>query len=351
MAIDLFSTRTMLPMLDESKPAHSFLKNRYFADERRFETEKVDIDIYIGKRRVAPFVHPKIGGKTVERDGYRTDSFEPPEVSPDMVTTADKMLKRSPGETIYGAGSPQERAAQQVGRDLAELDDMITRREEVMSSEALFQGQVTVKGDGYDEVLRYWPSTPSEQPYLDLGAGNYWNEAGSDPQLNFRNAKRDCVQKSGVQARDALMGTSALDSFLSNTTLKGNLDNRRIDTGEIDPQMLPDGVTYWGYDKTSGLDIWTYEEWYIDPETGLELPMVPEKKVLIGSPNARTTMMYGCVTLMKGDDNNPEFYALPRVPDSWTQRKNPAGRIVQLKSKPLPVVHQIYGFKVLEVLA
>lgn len=346
MAIDLFDTRTMLPMLDESKPAHSFLKNRYFSDERRFETKKVDIDIYVGKRRLAPFVHPKIGGKTVERDGYRTDSFEPPEVAPDMVTTAEDMLKRAAGETIYGAGSPDERAAAQIGRDLAELDDMITRREEAMASEALFQGQVTVKGEGYDEVVTYWPASAGDKPYLDLGAGSYWNESGGDPQQNFRDSTRRIIQKSGVNAVDALMGTDALDAFLSNSTLKANLDNRRIDTGAIDPQMLPNGVKYWGYDKTSGLDIWTYEEWYVDPETGLELPMVPEKSVLVGSPNVRTTMAYGCVV-----DVDKGSFALPRVPVSWTQRKNPAGRIVQLKGKPLPIVHQIYGFEVLEVLA
>lgn len=346
MAIDLFDTRTMLPMLSEEKSANSFLKNRFFSDERRFETKKVDIDIYVGKRRIAPFVHPKIGGKTVERDGYRTDSFEPPEVSPDMVTTAEDMLKRAPGETIYGAGSPDERAAAQIGRDLAELDDMITRREEAMCSEALFQGQVTVKGEGYDSVIAYWPTNPAEQPYLALGAGDRWNESTSDIQKNLRDAELEILQKSGVQAQDVILGRDALDAFLNNATLAKNLDNRRIDTGQIDPQRLENGVRYWGYLKDSGLDIWSYDDWYIDPETGLEVPMVPTKSALIGSPRARTTMAYGCVV-----DVEKGSFALPRVPVSWTQRKNPAGRIVQLKGKPLPIVHQIHGFKVLEVLA
>lgn len=345
MAIDMFDTRTMIPMLSEMKPAQSFLLDRYFSDTREFDTKKVDIDVYVGKRRVAPFVHPKIGGKTVERSGYRTDTFEPPEVSPDMVTTAEDILKRSAGETIYNAKSPDERAAEQLGRDLAELDDMITRREEAMAAEALFKGQVTVKGDGYDEVIKFWQGD-STDPYVALGAGDRWNEDTSDPLGFLRKSRRQIIQNSGVNPVDVIMGTDAIEAFIGNSSVNKKLDNRRIDMGIIDPSNLPGGVTYWGYDKASGLDIWTYDEWYIDPESGLEVPMVPEKEILIGSPNVRTTRMYGCVV-----DVDKGSFALPRVPVSWTQRKNPAGRIVQLKSKPLTAIHQILGFKVAKVLA
>lgn len=347
MAIDLFDTRTMIQALEEMKPAQSFLKDRFFSNEVRSEDKKVDIDIYVGKRRIAPFVHPKAGSKTVERIGYKTESYEPPQVAPDMITTAEDLQKRSIGENVYNAADPDTRAAQQLGKDMVELDDMITRREEVMCSEALFSGQVTVEGEGYSDVVQYWSQLGAPaQPFLALGAGDRWNESTADIALNLRGARLDIIQKSGVSPRDALLGRSALDAMLSNEAFAKQLDNRRIDNGSIDPQMLPDGVTYWGYLKDSALDIWTYDEWYVDPETGLEMPMVPEKKVLIGSQNVRTSMMYGCVV-----DVEKGSFALPRVPASFIMRKPQEGRVLQMKSKPLPVIHQIYGFKVLEVLA
>lgn len=353
MPISMFETREMLPALRETKPAHTFLKDRYFSTVKTYETAKIDIDIYSGKRRMAPFVHPKIGGKTVERAGFRTDSFEAPELSPDMITTADDILKRSMGEGIYNAKSPDDRAAEQLGNDLAELDDIITRREEWMCAQALFTGQIVIVGDGYDtETIQYWPTVTADQPYVELGAGDRWNESTSDPMGDLRSNRTLGIQKSGVNPRDAIAGTDAISALMNNASFTKKLDYRRIDTGAIDPQNLPNGVTYWGFLKDSGIDLWSYDEWYVDDTSGLEVPMVPEKSILLGSSAVRTTMAYGCVTLMRGSGDNaaPEFYAEPRVPDSWTQRKNPAGRIVQIKSRPLPIIHQVQGFRVLKVL-
>lgn len=350
--MNIFETRTMLEALKVGKPAHTFLRDRYFGNVKTFTTKKIDIDIVKGKRKLAPFVAPKIGGKTVERDGYTTDSFEAPEVSPDMVTTAEDIDNRLPGQTIYGAPDPNETVRIQLGEDLAELDNMITRREEVMAAEALFTGQITVKGEGYDEVIRYWPSSAPDQPYEALTGGAAWDQATATPLQDLREKRRAIIQSSGVTPTEAVMGTQAVDAFLARLEAeKVALDYRRVDMGVIDPQHLPNGVTYWGYLKDSALDIYSYDEWYLN-DAGVEVPMVPVDTVLIGSPRARTTMAYGRVTLMRGSGDNaaPEFFAERRVPDSWTQRKNPAGRIVQIKSRPLPIVHQIDGFFVLKVL-
>lgn len=346
MPINMFDTREMLPMLEEAKTANSFLKNLFFSNEVTHETKHVDIDIWAGKRRLAPFVNPKVGSKTVERLGYKTETYEPPQVAPDMVTTAEDMLKRSPGEDIYGAKSPNQRAAEQLTKDMIEMDDMITRREESMCAQALFEGEIDVVGEGVNDTIQYWSQLAAQdQPTVALGAGARWNEATSDVLANLRSWRRTTVQKSGIAATNAVLGTDAAESLLSNEALVKLLDTRRIDMGEISPEFLPDGVTYYGRLKGSAIDLWGYDEWYIDTN-GNEVPMVPAKKVLLGSPSVRTSMLYGCVV-----DPVEGSFALPRVPVSWTQRKDPAGRILAVKSKPLPAIHQIYGFYVAQVLA
>lgn len=348
--MDMFTTRTMLPMLSTEFRAKSFLRDRYFGNVVTYDTAKIDIDIVgPGKRKLAPFVHPKIGGKVVERGGYKTNSFEAPEVSPEMITTAEDMLHRSPGENIYNAKSPQERAAAQLGEDLATLDDMITRTEEKMCAEALFTGGVTVKGEGYDEYLAYWPTETADQPVST--PGKLWTATDADILADMRGIRRSMIQNSGVTPVECIMGTNALEAFLGK--LKGmnvELDFRRVDMGQIDPQHLPNGVTYWGYLKDSALDIYTYDEWYFDEATGKEAPMVPLDKVLVAGRGVRTTMAYGLVCLTGEHKQAPEFHVGSRIPDSGVQRKNPAGRWVQIKAKPLPIIHQIHGFHVLNAI-
>lgn len=346
--MDMFTTRTMLGIVqDNEKKAKTFLRDRYFSNRVTYNTEKIDIDLIgPGKRRLAPFVNPKIGGLVVEREGYKTHSYEAPEVSPMRVTTAEDCLKRSPGETVYSGKSPQARAAEILGKDLRELNDMIDRLEEKMCAEALFTGKVTVNGEGYSEVINYWPAETADQPKTTLATP--WTDASADPFVDLRAARRLIIQQSGVAPTELICSNSTVEALLSRLKASNMaLDFRRVDLGHIDPQHLPGGVTYWGYLKDSALDIYSYDEWYLD-ENGDEVPMVPEHSALLASPNVHTTLAYGMVALYKNGENSaPHFYEGARIPDSWVQRANPAGRIVQIKSRPLPIVNQVNGFHVL----
>ena len=347
MAVDMFSTRTMLGMIQESeKKATTFLRDRYFGNVVTFDTAKIDIDIVSDhERKVAPFVNPKVGGSIVERDGYRTNSYEAPEVSPMMVTTAEDMLKRSAGESMYAMKSPTQRASEEIGRNLSQLDDIITRREEVMCSEALFSGQVTVNGVGYADVIQYWSQLKSsEQPMTTLSTK--WTASGADPMADLRSIRRTVIQKCGTTPTEIVCGTGAIEALLAKLN-SDKLDTRRVDLGMIDPSLLPNGVTYWGYLKDSGLDIFSYDSWYVN-DAGTETAIVPNGSVLMGSPNVKTTMAYGCVALT-GDDN-VAFYEGRRVPDSWVQRANPSGRVVQIKARPLPIINQVQGFHVISAI-
>ena len=245
--MDMFTTRTMLGIVqDNEKKAKTFLRDRYFKNRVTFSTEKIDIDLVgPGKRKLAPFVNPKIGGAIVERDGYKTNSYEAPEVSPMRVTTAEDCLKRSPGESVYSAKPPAIRAAEILGKDLRDLVDMIDRREETMCAEALFTGKVTVNGDGYSEVINYWPSETAEQPKTTLATP--WTDSSADPFADLRAARRRVIQQSGVAPTDLVCSNEAVEAFLSRLKANGKeLDLRRVDMGAIDPQHLPGGVTYWG---------------------------------------------------------------------------------------------------------
>ncbi len=337
MTISMYDTRKMLQMLEQMKPAQSFLKNTFFNSIRTFDTEYVDIDIVKGKRRMAPFISPIIGGKTVERQGFTTNTYKPSLIGPDMITTSEDLLKRAAGEHVYGAMSPDERAAEQLGKDMAELDAMITRREEWMCAQALFTGAITMTGEGVSNSVNFGlthTNTPT----------NKWDAANGDPLADLKKYRKAILQDAGVQPNICIMGSLAADAFINNANVKAMMNLLKVDLGQIRPELLPNGVTYLGRINALGLDIYTYDEWYLD-DNGTEQPMVPEKKILVASTQARTDMLYGAVV-----DVNRGTFAAPRVPKSWTQEK-PSARFVQMMSRPLPVPTQIDGFYVGTVLS
>lgn len=338
MAISIFSTRSMIQMLDMMPAANTFLRDTFFRTRTPSEDEFVDIDIRKGKRRVATFVSDAIGSKTVERTGFKVETYKPVLVGNDMITTAADILKRSPNEHIYGAKSPNVRAAEIMARDLVELDNMITRNEEVQCAQALFTGQVQMIGEGVNQTLTF---DGFEEVTVD--SADEWDQSTSDPEQLLRTMKRKVTQESGHNADIAIFGANALDKFLNNAKMQKKLDLMDMRLASIEPRPLPNGVTYVGRLSSVSLDIYTYDEWYLD-SNGTEQPIVPEDKILVGASTAYRSILYGLVV-----DVEEGSFALPRVPKSWTERK-PSARIIQLQSRPLAVPHDIAAHCVATVL-
>lgn len=328
--ISIFETRTMLEPIEQNFAPRTFLLRMFFPEVKTFESESVDLDYVKGSQSMAPFVGKRYGSKTVERTGYTTKSYKPPMVAPDMVTEADNLLNRSPGENIYTAKTPQERASEQLGKDLADLDDMITRREEWMCSQTIFNGQVNVVGPGVSDVIMFWDGV--DDPYMELTGTDLWTDSGSNPLSNLRAWKREISLKSGFTPTVVVMGARAVDAFIDNAALQKSLDNRRITLGQIKPEDLEPGVTYYG--NIEGLDFYGYDAQVFDDVSGEMELMVPEDLIVVGSPG-QGRMLYGAVAITNEKTEEIEIYASPRVPDTWVTKK-PAGRTVAMKSKPLP---------------
>jgi hypothetical protein len=350
MAYPLFDTRTMLAALEQRKPPRTFLLDTFFKNSNVSNSEYIDIDIMKGKRRMAPFVNPRREGKLVEKIGYKTYSYKPPYIKPKMVTTAEDILKKAMGTQIYTPNQgPAQKAAEELGKNLRELDEMITRREEWMAAQVLTTGQVDVKGDGVDENIDFLMEV-SHLPVL-TGTALWSDSTNAKPLDNLRTWRRRVAQDSGIVPTDVIMGTDALEALLACDQIigstggrKGLFDIRRINIGQLDPKTLPNGVIYYGTITELQLDLWTYDEWYVDEwDNETEKPMMPTDKVLMGSPNARTQRQYGAIQDL--DNTVP----VARFPKSWTE-KDPSARFVMLQSAPLPSLHQVDAFLCATVL-
>ncbi|RXE48708.1 major capsid protein [Chromohalobacter israelensis] len=335
---DLFSPRTMLEAIRQMKLARRFLGEMFFgAKPRNFTTEHVDIDIIKGQRKMAPFVRPNRPGRVVDRSGSVMRSYKPPYVKPKMETNAGILLnQRQPGETIYSGRTPLQRAGDQMAQDWEDLDDQISRREEWMRAQALTTGSVNVVGDGVDDIVDFQMS----DSHL-VTEATAWSEAGADPIADLRKYKRRIAKDSGRTGNVAVLSSEAAEAFLDNETVQQKLNTRRVDLGMIRPQELPDGVTYLGYLNDPGLDLYAYEEWYIDDQSGDEKPMIPAGGLIVGPSNSRCSMLYGAIQDMAAIEG--AMFDVARYPKSWLE-DDPGVRWMMLQSAPLPGFHEPDAF-------
>lgn len=346
MSIDLFETRKMIAALEQRKRPFTFFLDTFFTTVDVSESESVDIDIDRGGQRVmAAFVNPKLQGKIVERRGYKTRTYKPPYVKPKRVTTAEDILKRAIGEHVYASvKSPAQRAAEQLGKDLAELDDMIIRREEWMASCGLQTGVITVEGDGVSDEISF---DMLQTHLVALSGTARWSQyATATPLKNLRNWSVDIIQEdSGLVPRVAIFGRDAWDDFMECEEIVGNssghkslFDLRAIDVGRIDPRPLAAaGVTYQGYVKEINMDLYTYVGKFYNEQTKTTEWMMHPDKVLLGCTDARCVRHYGAIKDLKSTA------PVARFAKSW-EEEDPSARFVMVQSAPLPAPHQIDAF-------
>jgi len=354
MSIDLYSTRNMAQALRQMKPPRSFLRSLCVRRDEEFTAEQVDVDIQTGQRRLAPFVNPRAPGKLVERIGFQTRTYTPPLVAPKRPLTPSDLQKRLPGETVYATQTPDERAAILLGQDLAELDEMIARREEWMIARAIFDSQIPLVGDDLNTSITF--DRDSSLDVGDIGSSAYWDANTADIPANIRDWRRRIVKLTGIAPTDMVLGEEAADAFLSAPSLKGLsglMNTQRMDMGMIKPELRDGGAIYLGTFAGTGVDLWAYDEWYIDPADGVEKPMVPAKEIAMLSTQAYSVMRYGAVGVASGTEGQAANLALvagKRVPESWID-KEPAVRHLKISARPLFVPVQNNAYLTAQVVA
>lgn len=333
--IDIYSPRYLAEVVRTTPPVHTFFKDSFFKNVKPFSTERIDIDIKKGDRRMAAFVHPKVGGEVLKENGYKTESYKPPLVNPYDITTADKLLKRLPGENIYSGRKPMDRAAEKLAEEYAALNDATTRREEWMAVQAIVNGSIPIVGKGVNEVIDFGLTNKAT-----LSGTKKWDGTAAKPLDDLGDWTNHVLINGFANVDMAIMGKSALRAFLNNETVKERLDNRRIEIGQITPRDLPNGVKYIGHLNDPDLDIYTYSEVYFDdwtnPEKPETKPLIPDGAVILISSNASYMMAYGAVTYLDEKTDQWITEESSRVLRSFAQHK-PDARILELMAHPLPI--------------
>lgn len=348
MPISIYDTRTMMQAIDKMPPVKTFLRDTFFSAINTFVTEKIDVDFRKGKRKMAPFVARTKGGITMDRQGFRTDTYITPYIAPQRALTKNDLEGRMMGENIYSTRTPAQRAQELLAKDLVELDDMIIRREEWMCRELLLNGKVTIKGwvdkvGGTDYVEDEVDYNLTNKETL-VGA-DAWSEATSDKYGDLKAKRLEIIQATGVNPNICVMAGNVVDLFINDANVQKMLDIRNFTLGAVAPRVQANGVTYIGTLAGLGLEIYAYDEWFVDDD-GNEYAMIPDDYLIIGRSDLGSRE-YGAVTQIEADE---EFhtYEGTRVPKVWADR-NHDQKMIRVASRPLPKPEDVDSWFVLKV--
>ncbi len=342
--ISIYEPRTMAKLVERMPKKRTFLLDTFFTKIETFDTEKIDVDFVKGNRVMAPFVHPKRGGKILKDSGYQTKTYTPPLLGPQKLTTADKLANRMAGEPLYNGKTPEERAVDKLEAELKELDSTITIREEWMAAQALFTGFIPIKGEGIDEVIDFGFENKET-----LVTKAQWNKETSNPIADLKRWKNEVQKKGFVNPNVVIMADDAADAFIAHPLVKDLLDVKAYDLAIIKPKDLGNGATYIGTLKGENLDIYTYNAWYQDEDSDDPTPYVPDSTVLLASTEAEYSRNYGAVTLLDEATGEWHTFESTRVADQFI-KKNPDRKFVTLYSRPLPTPHEVDSWFVAVVM-
>lgn len=330
--MNLFTTDVLTGVINSLVATPSHLLDTYFPLVQTEATEEIHFDVISKTRRLAPFVSPVLAGKIVDSQGYTTKTFKPAYLKPKTPFDPSRPLKRIPGEKFGGVLSPQQRLQFLVAQQLLDHKDMIRRRLEVMASEALRTGKVTVTGDNYPTVVVDFGRDAALTKVLTTGTK--WTDSGVSPLNNLQDWAQLVLQKSGAMPIDVTMDIDAWKVFRNDSDVKGRLDLRNAVGSQLNMgAQIKEGAVFMGV--VDNFNIWVYSGWYID-DSGTEQPIMPSGSVVMSNGlQLEGTQAYGAIR-----DEESGFQAFEFFSKSWVE-KDPSVRYVLSQSAPLVVPSRV----------
>jgi hypothetical protein len=307
------STKKMLSMYSERKPAPMFLASLFTSPRENFHnSESVEIDIERGEEDVAIAVKDLSTGYHLNTtDLYVNKEFIPPLFKEGFRINAFKMIKRQPGQNPFQDPNYQANAMREFTQELVNASNLIRRAVEWQCSQVLTAGTVTLKDENGNAVyeIDYNPKTTHFPT-----AGTAWT-AASPTIRNDLESLMDVIRDDGKEdPAIAIFGQGSFNAAFDNSDFRQLFETRRVDFGSISPmqEIGGQGGKFRGRVDIGAypLDIWTYNGRYRDPETGTITKYVPDDKVIILSPGGRRELTWGNVPIIV----RPEQRVMPFLP-------------------------------------
>lgn len=344
MALDIYNTHTLLMAVEQLHPPTTFLRDRYFPTNPAtdiFSTDDVLVEYRDGTRKIAPFVAPRKGGVTMRRQGSYMERFTPPRIAPRTTITLDDLKKRGFGEALLTQLTPEQRQLTLILKDIQDLSDTITRREEVMAAETMLTNGCVMKhmADDHtetdDKKIFFYDGGSNPSTYT---PATKWGQSGAKI-IDDIAVMISMLTSRGLPATDLIVAPDVATIMLNDENILKLLDIRNYNIGQVDPITLPEGASRIMRLNVRGrmIDVFCYEETY-ENESGEITQYIGDGQVILTAPNAGRTL-YGAVSQVEQSDGEFHTYTGQRVP-KYVSDANGNTRTITLTSFPLLIPNQ-----------
>lgn len=336
-------TKTLIDVYKEKVTPMSFLRS--FFQVKETTSKNISIQVQRGTEKVAPDVYRHSSGTRQKMSLSSEKIWTPPYYHPYIVCNEHELY-----DVAIGAQSPEmfARLADELSDEVVGMRNTIERSYELQCSQVLDTGIIVLdSGDNIDFKRQ-------ADSLVDKGAGNYWATGTVNPYDDMETAcqflRKEGKSTGGVF--NAILGAEALSDFLNNTIVKERADIRRIALDDLQmPQANAEGGVFHGQVSAGSykVNIWTYEEYYENPDTGVLTPYVDPKKMIMLPLAPRFTMAFaGVPQLITNGNTTPQkgAYMLQEFIDERAQAHE-----VHLKSAGLAVPTRVDQMHTTQVVA
>ena len=261
-------------------------------------------------------------------------------------------------DQYFGQGDMEVEPAQMVDfiqeatEKIELMRDKIERKKELMASQVLQTGVVTLKNAQNIDFRRKGTSL------VDLGTNNYWDDTDVNPITSIEagcNVLRQ-VGKSPDGEFNMILGAKAFNSLVTNDEIRSRSDLKQVQLIELNlPQRMAPavGAVLQGILAAGSyrVIVWTYPQFFDDKDNGnASTPYIGERKMILLPKVPQFRYYHGGLPQIVRDRANAEFagfmrqvrgeYMIGNYIDEESER-----HVVDIKSAPVPVpvaVDQMY---------
>jgi hypothetical protein len=327
----MYDLKAIIAALSQMKKPNLFLWNLLVKAIKTEDTKRFEVHTRKAKRKITPFVGPNMPGVFLGRDEFSISEFEPPMIKPVRTAHANDIFKQQFGQTVYGDQAPGTSGLRTLTSELVELDDAITRKENIMLAELLTTGKMSIQGKGVSrEAISY--GTDSEN-FETLTGTDAWNNTGSDPLSDLGRWQMLVLKKTGILIDSVVLTLKAKDAFMKNEEVIKVLKYTEQNIARVEPRKLGDGASYIGTIPELNIDIYSFVDWYTD-DSGTEVELLPDGGVL-ACRSKSVTVHYGAIGQLVNGVNS--IFKGDRIPKHWVDEDADIEKI-RLSASPLPVL-------------
>lgn len=332
MAHELYSTKTLLGVMDAMQPVSSYWLDLLYPTEVRFDTEEIDFEKISNHRKLAPLVVPTVQGQPIYTRGSEVLRFKPAYVKPRDTVEPHRMLRRTPGN-LFAGGFEGTGAVNRwnavIGDITRDHRESIERRWEWLAAQAAIYGQVTLSGEAYPERIVDFRRDAGQS--VTLSGSATWDGADGNPIADINTWRHQTRRLKfggtlnritcGAQALEALLDDEAVQDQMR-TDIRGT--NVSLNTG-VREGLEAEYIGTLG----SGLEVWSYQDYYEDENGDAQEIMDPRDVVLTGDIGG--VRAFGAIL-----DQKAQLRPLPIFPKMW-DAEDPAATYLMSQSAPLMV--------------